>query len=618
MGQFFILLPNSASTEWGRRLFHSGIELEAALRGRRPSARFETASGCVASFTRVNGSGSPAIRDPQSGSWLAVMGTWFHSSGLGPGDENRLLRVIDSDGIERATRELDGFLTLAYGDGRTNEVHVITDIVGSRHCFARTWPQGVAICGSSLLLAGLDEATLDPLACQEFLATGVLYEDRTFHREVRKLGPGTRYVYCNGARSGAQRYWSVSGLEPDSLQGEAATSALRAALANVSRKIAAKFPRRTCDLTGGFDSRALIAALRDSQVEVSTVVSGSATSPDVVISKALAGLLDLPHRAVEPHPVSTFAEIERALDVTDGEYDCVEYARVYAIQNLHAQSGDISLNGSFGEVARGFWWEVLFPHTGARRPLDADKLSRVRYAVDRFDASLFPRAGRLELVSHMRGVIERTNTGLEKLPNTAQMDNVYLNMRMQRWQGRIASSTDGIWPCLSPFMMREVLEVMLRTRSAQRRRSLLIRQFLLQVNPMLANYPLEHGYPPLPMSLTTAHRFWPLIPLYGRKVLNRLERYAGVRRSAPQSVPAARTATIWEDPAVAATLHKGALRCAAVLDEPAVRQFIAKADAGSRPYPIQLNRLLSLECALDRLAQARYRLRQQPAPMENG
>jgi len=610
MGQFFMLLPNAASAEWGRRVFHSGIELEAALRGRRPSALFETPAALVASFSRVNGSGAPAIRDPQSGSWLAVMGTWFHSSGLGPGDESRLLRAMDTDGIERVTKELEGFFTLAYGDGRTNEVHVVTDIVGSRHCFARTWAQGVAICGSSMLLAGLDEATLDPLACQEFLATGVLYKDRTFYREVRKLGPGTRYVYGNGARTGAQRYWSVSGLEPDSLQGEAATSALRAALANVTRKIAAKFPRRTCDLTGGFDSRALIAALRDSKVDVSTVVSGGATSPDVVISKALAGLLGLPHRAVEPQPVSTFAEIERALDVTDGEYDCVEYARVYTIQNLHAQSGDITLNGSFGEVARGFWWEVLFPHAGERRPIDADKLSRVRYATDRFDASLFARAGRLDLVSHMRGVVERTNAGLETLPNTTQMDNVYLNMRMQRWQGRIASSTDGIWPCLSPFMMREVLEVMLRTRSAQRRRSLLIRQFLLQVNPMLANYPLEHGYPPLPMTLSTAHRFWPLIPLYGRKVMKRLERYAGVRPSAPQPAPTAKTATIWDDAAVAATLHKSTLRCAAVLDEPAVKQFIARADAGSRPYPIQLNRLLSLECALDRLAQARNRARE--------
>src|SRR6185295_15437079 len=167
-----------------------------------------------------------------------------------------------------------------------------------------------------------------------------------------------------------------------------------------------------------------------------------------------------------------------------------------------------------------------------------------------------------------------------------------------------------IWPCLSPFMMREVLEVMLRTRSAQRRRSLLIRQFLQQVNPMLANYPLEHGYPPLPMTLSTAHRFWPLIPLYGRKVLKRLERYAGVRPSAPQPAQAAKTRTIWDDPTVAATLHKNSLRSAAVLDEGGVKQFIARSDAGNRAYPIQLNRLLSLECALDRLAQARGRARQ--------
>jgi hypothetical protein len=328
--------------------------------------------------------------------------------------------------------------------------------------------------------------------------------------------------------------------------------------------------------------------------------------------------MGLQHRAVDPPAIHTFAQIERALDVTDGEYDCVEYARVHTIQTLHSQNGDISLNGSFGEVARGFWWEVLFPHAGARQPLDADRLSRLRYAAERFDAGLFPRDNRLDLVSHMRGVIERANAGLEGLPNTLQLDNTYLTMRMHRWQGRIASSTDGIWPCLSPFMTREVLEVMLRTRSAQRRRSLLIRQFLLEVNPTLAQYPLEHGYPPLPMTWKTAHRFWPLVPLYGRKVMKRLQRYAGARPTATTAAPASRMSTIWQDPAVAATLHKSTLHCAAALDEHAVRQFIAQADAGRCSYPVQLNRLLSIECALDRLTRSRRRLREEVVSLRQG
>ncbi len=84
---------------------------------------------------------------------------------------------------------------------------MITDIIGSCHCFMRSFKNAIALSGSSLLLAGLMDFNLDPVGFQEFLYTGVIYEDRTIYREVRKLGPASIFKFSEGVLKSRQRYW---------------------------------------------------------------------------------------------------------------------------------------------------------------------------------------------------------------------------------------------------------------------------------------------------------------------------------------------------------------------------------------------------------------------------
>jgi hypothetical protein len=102
-----------------------------------------------------------------------------------------------------------------------------------------------------------------------------------------------------------------------------------------------------------------------------------------------------------------------------------------------------------------------------------------RFATGAFDPSVFRR--KFHLADALACAINRANLGMDKLPNTLQMDSAYILMRMQRWHGRIMSSTNRLWPCVSPFMFRRVLEVMLATRANDRRRSLLIRGILNKI-----------------------------------------------------------------------------------------------------------------------------------------
>src|SRR5262249_22641298 len=111
-----------------------------------------------------------------------------------------------------------------------------------------------------------------------------------------------------------------------------------------------------------------------------------------------------------------------------------------------------------------------------------------RFAVSG-DSGLLAQTFPETLEDHFAGVIRRANAGLEGYPNTALMDNVYLTLRMQRWQGRIASATMRLWPCVSPFMWRRPMEIALSAAPALRARNRMSLALIRHLDPTLAGLP---------------------------------------------------------------------------------------------------------------------------------
>jgi len=600
MGNFLAILNTESLRDESVGLFQSGIAIARTLKRQQPSKTVETSWSRAVSFPRQNGSGSPIFIDPQTGSWMLTIGTWFHGNGTSCRDEAGLLQRYIEVGPARLALELEGFFTVVVGNARTREIEVITDVVGSCQCFVRRLSGGIALSGSSLLLARLEPYTLDPVACQEFVHSGIVYEDRTIYKEVRKLGPGSVFRFADGALKNRLRYWNPSTLDPESLGLERAVRQLWDGLTRAAEKLARRFPHPVCDLTGGYDSRAMVAAFVADGVTVATTVSGSDDSPDVIVSRGLAELANLPHRQFRTQRPRSLADIKEAAVWTDGEYDVVEYASTLAVHKVLLKQFNISINGSFGEVARGYWWEILVPQTGKRIKLDPGKLARLRYVPRIFTASLFKPELRLELVPHFAQIIERSNSGLSSTPNTFQMDHAYLAMRMQRWQGRIASSTNQLWPCLSPFMFRSVLETMLQTRATLRKRSLLIRCMLAQFQPRLANFPLEHGYPAVPATWKTLSRFLlPLSKYYGTKVLQRpgiMTQHTGALQSSPVRMQ------MWQDEEIRQLLNPVTMRSASLFDDLGLANFLSQSRQESFAANKEWSRLLTLEYTLSRMA----------------
>ena len=550
------------------------------------------------------------VFDKTSSDWLISIGTWFHKSGLASGAEKELLKRYLTTEVAQFANQLEGFFVLIIGNKKTRACTVITDIIGSAHAYFRKLKHGLAISSSSLLLAALEDYNPDITGCQEFLYTGTMYQDRTFYKEVHKLGPARIYQFNWEGIISERTYWQVSDLNPLLYQGANAVDALWQQLNNTVNRINRHFTNPVCDLTGGFDSRAIFAAWLNDGRPFKTTVSGNKESPDVQISSQLAELYQVEHIPLEMPDKITFADLSEALPLTDGEYDLIEYSGILHIHNFLSDNFDLSVNGSFGEIARGYWWELLFPKAGKKIPIDPFKLAMARYAYPVHDASIFSADTRIHVGQHFAQIIEEVNKGLSGLPNTMQMDNAYLNMRMQRWQGRIGSSTARIWHCLSPFMFKKLLEVMLQTDPQLRRRGLIIRKMLAKFQPQLAQFPLEHGYPAEPLSLKNFYRFYPLAEYYGKKVWSRLISKFGIsaESTAPMNVPKSKRLQLWDLDEIQNILDIPSMQLTSLLDREALTIFIKNSKQDRFPFENQWNRLLTLELTLRKLKESATKL----------
>lgn len=557
------------------------------------TAKFASAQSAV--FARRNGTGGEIAHDT-NGKFLLATGTWLHQDGYGAGAAPTLLQRFLEIGAEQLAQELEGFFFIAASNSE-GEIVAITDIVGSHHAFMRRLDDAVVLSGSSAVLAALAPYTLDEIACQEFIRTGIIYEQRTFYNEVRKLPPASILTFENGRLKNQQCYWDPSALSDQPLALHEAADALYDVGTLSVKRIAQLYPRVLCDLTGGYDSRALGALLLGAKVRFDTTVSGADDSPDVRISTELAQIAGLKHTQRQRSNELAFEDVEKAFELCDGEYDLAEYANIMRTHDAHSEHYGATFNGSFGEVARGYWWELLRPQIGKRGALDSAKIACKRYAAIDKGAHLFPADTRLDLNKHFTGILNRTGRGLETQPNTLQLDYSYLMLRMQRWQGRIASSTDQIWPCVSPFMFRSVLETMLRAEPPARYRSLLVRAMLARYSPAWASHPLEHGYPAEPFSLLNAWRFLPLVDFYAEKVILKFTQLIKKRRPGITTSSKYIWGRLLEDTRIVELLDSRQMLSSQLYDRVQLQPLLELHD-GVRASLVVLSRVLSLEFAL--------------------
>ncbi|MGV1005760.1 MAG: asparagine synthase-related protein [Candidatus Nanopelagicales bacterium] len=462
--------------------------------------------------------------DPQAPEFLAesadgfVTGTGWQPGVDWSGDESAELALLlcrgsySVDGVPITGRallaggvDLDrvsppfGSCVLQSGRG----YRLLTDICGLKHIFVLRGAGWCAAATSALALAGLLPAPdLDYEATAGFALSGHYQGLWTPIQQVGKLPAGHRLVLERG-RSTVTRYASTIQDRPGRGDADAISDGTRTLPALLGGAFAAHPHGVLLELSGGLDSRGLVAAATPQQRRsLRTVTLGTPESPDWQVADVVSQLIGSHQQFVD---IAGLAQLEPAaawqLTMTaawrrDAATGAAGSAVLDWVEERLGQGP--RFNGINGEYGRGRFYPGQ--RGGPVTPGRIERLARWRIlANDAVDPWLFtPEA----LAAARRNIIAGLHEEFAGYPNDwlAATDEYFLYGRMQRWCGIELSYASTRRPVLAPYFARPYLEWARGLRPAQKRGSKVFCAVLAELDPEIAALALAGGGSPVQLA----------------------------------------------------------------------------------------------------------------------
>lgn len=601
MAGLLIAYNISGQVDVTRHIFNNGVNKFIKLKKLVHYNTIEEVPCFVAKFGRRNSRKDDNIYNDSYGNWICGIGLYFYKNYQGVNILKEILRdYLGSK--ENILNDLDGFFTIAIWDCIKKELTIITDRGGWAHSYYTINENGFYISSSSLVLASILHSGLDCVGCYEFLSTGTIYEDRTFYKNIKKFHPAKIYTIKADSSVSEKKYWSYSDIQNKHNSINDYVEHYSNYLIKSIKKTLKEYDNPLCDLTGGYDTRMLAAAMRVANIPFTTTVTGDDASWDVRISNLLAETFKVNHLIVQFPKFNDehfWEYVTEAHPLTDGEYDMLEYAKIYKIHDLHSKIYDISVNGTGGEHGRVNAFNYEFPFNGLRKNIRTRKTAKAYYSMSGpSEENIFEPTIQLNIVEHFEEMFRRINEEFLDSYNYIKCDYINFSVRWQRWQGRIASSTNHIWPCLSPFALKDTLEAGIILPLHERKRNILFRKVINNLNRGAAEIPVSIGHPCMPANFWNMHRFFPILNTYSNKIINKIRNRYTIMPIKGHEQREDHIKSLWRFEEFRELLNMKDMRSIEFFLIPELKKFIESSQHYSFIYHKQLGRIATLERTL--------------------
>lgn len=391
-----------------------------------------------------------------------------------------LLRLYLEEGIDGLVRLRGSYCGLVV-DPRSSTAHVFNDRRASRPLFVREDADGTLRAApelSELAKAPPALSRIDPVAVCEFVLFASYYNDRTLFTGVRKLRPASVLTLTPDGRREERRYWQLQ-IDPDRAPGrtddwvdQAVEHMDRAC--RVARVAAA---RPVLLLSGGGDSRAILASLRRTGWAVDAVTYGTAEGDDATIAHRLAGICHLPFSQFDI-PLEALQDSFRdgALR-SDGQAETIDSPTLGVLYAGLAQRHDGYLQGD-----RAFCSPPPASNADAVTVAGPIGLERARRLAD----MLTPEVRTLAQTAISRTLDEMRASGRGLAP-IDHRDKIYFEQRIANRQNGFAAANLRQLEQIRPWLDEDFVDFQFSLPAALRVQRKIVRLMLERAAPDLAS-----------------------------------------------------------------------------------------------------------------------------------
>lgn len=403
---------------------------------------------------------------------------------------------------------------------KQGQLYLATDALGSFHLYHDDRREVFSSAFTSVL-ESLAQPTPDPAGMYEYAWNGATFGTKTIFKDINLLSAPSIVSFGGQVQVETHaRPLDIHQQTPAKTLQDAADGRVDA-LRTIFKSYGALGPRPfRSALSGGFDSRLILAALLDAGIDPDLFVFGPDDDPDVQCASALATGegLHLRHQDKARHPLcppdAFEAQATRDLYMFDGlKYDGLFNAGADFDDRIARHTDDgVVLNGSVGEIYRNFFY---LPDG----PMPLRKL--VWSFFSQFDpramtAAFSIRAYEETLIEAMQKVLNTSNTRVSR----TEIEALYPLFRGRFWSARDTSINQRFGWMLYPFLEPQAIATTPALPQKWKQDGRLEAEMIRQLSPRLAGYDSVYGRPfdqPVPLS----HRLGTLLSLYRPAVLRR-------------------------------------------------------------------------------------------------
>ena len=394
-------------------------------------------------------------------------------------------------------RALDGhFVVCRWAQGT---LEAFSDQLGLRTLYAAQTPRGVFFSTRLDWIAGLPgDAAVDFRQLGPRWLSFNQYSYESCIRGVQRLGPGGYGVFTTGGVQLRATLWQPAPVDRGGVQE------VLPRLRSLTQPALPGGGRISLGLSGGLDSRTLLAVLSTGKAPFDVHIFGSESDPDVGTAIRIANGEHL-HASLFNDPVPEADECLRRMSEFAAQAALCEPAtsalRLGYYGRIQAEN-KLMLDGGFGEfLRRQFLNRLLFRGRGALTTLDPAAVSRF-LTVDR---------GRIftpeTLKTMEEGVTLQLREALESMPPISEtgrgnfLDLFTIRYRVPNYAGPEQARLDGSALNYTPYVQPSLLDIAFSIPATERANGRIFKRLIRDLAPSLARYPLAKSGTTYPFGL---------------------------------------------------------------------------------------------------------------------